>query len=263
MRPLSHSWLLPVRPCMSTPGQDIRTAVTARLQNIPLQAGDSCDGIRISPNTGSSTEEGTPPDAGGAYSIDAGEVVNLSSQTSGREDYLSGVRRELCSVYDRKSDRCVAGKRMEDRGVSGGYTYFQNGSRWYRVSSDEVTVYDEADGAVIRNEESDAQPVYVYAVNLMEDMEPGAVTTYVYNVNSAAAGFRAGSGPVYLLSARRRRSGTDGDRYGSLSFVLPARRRERSCIIPSATAQGCLIRRMIRAQESLWKALTARHLQYV
>lgn len=146
-------------------------------------AGDSCDGIRISPNTGSSTEEGTPPDAGGAYSIDAGEVVNLSSQTSGaRIIYLASGGSYAPFTIERVTDASLVSG-MADGGVSGGYTYFQNGSRWYRVSSDEVTVYDEADGAVIRNEESDAQLVYVYAVNLMEDMEPGAVTTYVYNVN--------------------------------------------------------------------------------
>ena len=146
-------------------------------------AGDSCDGIRISPNTGSSTEEGTPPDAGGAYSIDAGEVVNLSSQTSGaRIIYLASGGSYAPFTIERVTDASLVSG-MADGGVSGGYTYFQNGSRWYRASSDEVTVYDEADGAVIRNEESDAQLVYVYAVNLMEDMEPGAVTTYVYNVN--------------------------------------------------------------------------------
>ena len=145
--------------------------------------GDSCDGIRISPNTGSSTEEGTPPDAGGAYSIDAGEVVNLSSQTSGaRIIYLASGGSYAPFTIERVTDASLVSG-MADGGVSGGYTYFQNGSRWYRVSSDEVTVYDEADGAVIRNEESDAHLVYVYAVNLMEDMEPGAVTTYVYNVN--------------------------------------------------------------------------------
>ncbi len=146
-------------------------------------AGDSCDGIRISPNTGSSTEEGTPPDAGGAYSIDAGEVVNLSSQTSGaRIIYLASGGSYAPFTIKRVTDASLVSG-MADGGVSGGYTYFQNGSRWYRASSDEVTVYDEADGAVIRNEESDAQLVYVYTVNLMEDMEPGAVTTYVYNVN--------------------------------------------------------------------------------
>lgn len=146
-------------------------------------AGDSCDGIRISPNTGSSTEEGTPPDAGGAYSIDAGEVVNLSSQTSGaRIIYLASGGSYAPFTIERVTDASLVSG-MKDGGVSDGYTYFQNGSRWYRVSSDEVTVYDEADGAVIRNEESDAQLVYVYAVNLMVDMEPGAVTTYVYNVN--------------------------------------------------------------------------------
>ena len=146
-------------------------------------AGDSCDGIRISPNTGSSTEEGTPPDAGGAYSIDAGEVVNLSSQTSGaRIIYLASGGSYAPFTIERVTDASLVSG-MADGDVSSGYTYFQNGSRWYRVSSDEVTVYDEADGAVIRNEESDAQLVYVYAVNLMKDMEPGAVTTYVYNVN--------------------------------------------------------------------------------
>lgn len=146
-------------------------------------AGDSCDGIRISPNTGSSTEEGTPPDAGGAYSIDAGEVVNLSSQTSGaRIIYLASGGSYAPFTIERVTDASLVSG-MADGDVSSGYTYFQNGSRWYRVSSDEVTVYDEADGAVIRNEESDAQLVYVYAVNLMGDMEPGAVTTYVYNVN--------------------------------------------------------------------------------
>ena len=172
MRPLSHSWLLPVRPCMSTPGQDIRDSSYSAVAEYTFTAGDSCDGIRISPNTGSSTEEGTPPDAGGAYSIDAGEVVNLSSQTSGaRIIYLASGGSYAPFTIERVTDASLVSG-MEDRGVSGGYTYFQNGSRWYRVSSDEVTVYDEADGAVIRNEESDAQPVYVYAVNLMEDMEP-------------------------------------------------------------------------------------------
>lgn len=153
------------------------------VEEYTFTAGDSCDGIRISPNTGSSTEEGTPPDAGGAYSIDAGEVVNLSSQTSGaRIIYLASGGSYAPFTIERVTDASLVSG-MADGGVSGGYTYFQNVSRWYRVSSDEVTVYDEADGAVIRNEESDAQLVYVYAVNLMKDMEPGAVTTYVYNVN--------------------------------------------------------------------------------
>ena len=109
--------------------------------------------------------------------------MNLSSQTSGaRIIYLASGGSYAPFTIERVTDASLVSG-MADGGVSSGYTYFQNGSRWYRVSSDEVTVYDEADGAVIRNEESDAQLVYVYAVNLMGDMEPGAVTTYVYNVN--------------------------------------------------------------------------------
>lgn len=190
----SHTWSdynEADKPQLAASGSTVYVYTRARysdssysaVEEYTFTAGDSCDGIRISPNTGSSTEEGTPPDAGGAYSIDAGEVVNLSSQTSGaRIIYLASGGSYAPFTIERVTDASLVSG-MADGGVSSGYTYFQNGSRWYRVSSDEVTVYDEADGAVIRNEESDAQLVYVYAVNLMENMEPGAVTTYVYNVN--------------------------------------------------------------------------------
>lgn len=124
----------------------------------------SSGSVQISPRTS---------DASAASVIASGAAVYLDS--------ISGNAKILYLVNNTESEGITLERVNKDvSGLSEDGTYYRSGNRWYRVSQGNVKEYTGS--FALYNDQESVFLQYVHAVALDEDMEPGSVVSYAYQV---------------------------------------------------------------------------------